>query len=54
MVLTIKQVSEKYNVHANTVRRWIERDGLEVERIGRIIRIDPVKLEEFISKRNKG
>lgn len=50
-MLTIKQVSEMYKVHTNTVRRWIERDGLEVERIGKIIRIDPQKLEEFVKNK---
>lgn len=49
-MLTIKQVSEMYKVHTNTVRRWIER-GLEVERIGKIIRIDPQKLEEFVNNK---
>lgn len=51
-MLTIKEVAEMYNVHPLTVRRWISRDGLEVERIGKIIRIDPVKLEEFVSKKS--
>lgn len=51
-MLTIKEVAEKYSVHPITVRRWIDRDGLEVERIGKIIRIDPVKLEEFVKNKN--
>lgn len=52
-ILTIKEVANKYRVSIMTVHNWIKK-GLPVTRIGRVIRVDEKKLEEFISAQNSG
>jgi len=50
-MLSVKQISEKYDFHVNTVRLWVNRDNLRAVKHGPggklFIRQDDV--EEFIS-----
>lgn len=50
-ILTIKEVANKYRVSIMTVHNWIKK-GLPATRIGRVIRVDEKKLEEFIAAQN--
>ena len=33
-MLSVKQISEKYGFHSNTVRNWVNRDGLKAVKHG--------------------
>ena len=49
-LLTMQQVAERCYVSIDTVYRWIKRDGLPVIRKGRVVRIKPEDLDEFLSR----
>jgi excisionase family DNA binding protein len=47
-LLTVAQAAEILNVSEKTVRRTIQKGELRVIRIGGLLRIDPVDLEDLI------
>jgi excisionase family DNA binding protein len=47
-LLTVAEVAEILNASAKTVRRAIAADELRAIKIGGILRIDPVDLEDFV------
>lgn len=50
---TIKDVASMFRVSERTVRSWIMRRQLTVARLGRIVRISRVDIEEFIALMNQ-
>ena len=50
-LLTVKDVAEIMCVTTKTVRRWIKSSELEAMRIGRLIRITPDALQQFIEEK---
>ena len=48
--LTVDQISEQYHFHPNTVRNWVNRDGLRCVRHGKggKIFIQKEVLEDFL------
>ncbi len=51
MWYSMQEVAEMLHVSLQTVRRWIQNDGLKTFRAGKIIRIDKTDLDNFL--RNK-
>lgn len=49
-LLTPKQVAEILHVHINTLYRYIDEGKLKVVRMGGLLRIKEVDLQEYISK----
>jgi excisionase family DNA binding protein len=47
-LFTIREVSELAGVSIMTVRRWIESHGLQIHRLGRLVRISQADLGDFI------
>ena len=45
--LTTSDVAERYATTPETVRSWIEEDGLAAFRVGNVVRIAPNALREF-------
>jgi len=51
-MLTIPQISIKLQVHPNTVRRWIKKDGLYSRQVGKIKQyyVFDMDLRDFIKR----
>lgn len=52
-LLTVEQVADACAVSPRTVRRWIDDDELLAHRLGRLVRISPHDLEDFL-RRHRG
>jgi len=52
-LLTIKEVAKQLNVHWQTVRNYIDRKELKSVRIGKLVRVRPDDLQEFITDSKK-
>ena len=52
-MLTVKQVAERLQVHANTVRRWLEERQLRGVRLGTRAgwRVRESELQRFLKER---
>ena len=50
-LLTVREVAEICAVSERTTRRWITQGDLKVIHLGRLIRITPQGLEEFLYAR---
>lgn len=48
--LTIAEVAARLDVHARTVRRWIQSGDLVPFRNGRVVRIPLDELERFVKR----
>ncbi len=46
-------IAQKYNIKADTVRKWIKQDKLKAIKLGDIWRIPESALEKFIEENNK-
>jgi excisionase family DNA binding protein len=53
-LLTTREVAAFLRVHAKTVPRLIEREGLPCLRIGSRFRFDPSDLQRWLSARKEG
>jgi excisionase family DNA binding protein len=52
-LLTIRDVADLAGVSIMTVRRWIEQNGLQIHRLGRLVRISQGDLDAFFSTRRQ-
>jgi excisionase family DNA binding protein len=50
-LLTVAEAAEILSTSDKNVRRWIKRGELRAIKIGRLVRIDPRDLEDFIRDR---
>lgn len=50
--LTVRQVADQLNVSDRSVRRWIQRGLLRVNRFGRAVRVSRKALQAFINQSN--
>jgi excisionase family DNA binding protein len=51
-LFTIREVSDLAGVSIMTVRRWIDHQGLQIHRMGRLVRISQADLDAFfVTKR---
>lgn len=51
--LTIKDVAELFNVHTNTVRRWLRRGQLPGRQIGRSWRVSKAAIDAYLAENPK-
>lgn len=52
-LLTVKQVADKLQVSASTVRNLLRRDGLPYTRVGRQLRFDDADIDLWLSHRRE-
>jgi len=52
-MLTLKEVSEKLNLHINTVRNFVDQGLITRVKMGKAVRIDEKDLNEFIRTRKQ-
>ena len=50
-LLTIRDVADLAGVSIMTVRRWIDEHGLQIHRLGRLVRISHGDLAAFLASR---
>ncbi len=50
-LLTVEEVARELKVHANLVRKWINKEGLVAIDIGREYRISRANLNKFLAER---
>ena len=48
-LFTIRDVAELAGVSIMTVRRWIDHQGLQIHRLGRLVRISQADLDAFFA-----
>jgi excisionase family DNA binding protein len=48
--LTVKQVAEKLRIPVSSVQRYIRKKKLAAHRVGRIYRISPADLEQYLQR----
>lgn len=53
-LLTIDEVAQRLKVSPSTVRRLIRRGGLKTVRLGRLIRVRPADLNDYIERHTEG
>lgn len=51
-LLTIPQVAELLNVKPKTIRRWVYREEIPYEHVGRLIRFVPSKIKAWLDARS--
>jgi len=49
-LLTVGQVAERCQVSERTVRRWIDAGDLAVIRLGRLLRVRPIDLDQLLKE----
>jgi len=49
-LLTVKQVADRVSISVLTVYKWAESSKLPSIKIGYLLRFDPERIEQFISK----
>jgi excisionase family DNA binding protein len=47
---TVKEVARRLRVSTKTVRRWIDQEKLKCVRLGRLVRIRPDQLRQFVTE----
>jgi len=47
--LTVEDVAQRLRIHPQTVRGWIRAGRLPAVRAGRLLRVSPAVLEQFLS-----
>jgi excisionase family DNA binding protein len=52
-LLTIRDVANLAGVSIMTVRRWIESHGLQIHRLGRLVRISQADLGDFLAAKRQ-
>jgi len=52
-MLTLKEVSERLNLHINTVRNFVDQGLITRVKMGKAVRIDEKDLNEFIKTRKR-
>ena len=52
-LFTIREVAELAGVSIMTVRRWIDHHGLQIHRLGRLIRISQADLAIFLIEKRQ-
>jgi excisionase family DNA binding protein len=50
---TIREVAELAGVSIMTVRRWIYEHGLQIHRLGRLVRISEADLDAFFATKRQ-
>lgn len=45
----VRQIAQAFQVHPNTVRRWIEVGTLRAVRVGHLLRVSDSELKRFAS-----
>ncbi len=53
-MLTIKDIAEKFNVHEQTVYRWIYKGKLKAIKVGGGLRVTEAQLKEFVEVKGNG
>jgi excisionase family DNA binding protein len=48
-LFTIRDVADLAGVSIMTVRRWIDHQGLQIHRLGRLVRISQADLDAFLA-----
>lgn len=44
---TVRQISERHQVHEVSVRRWLREGRLRAVRLGRVVRVSAEELQRF-------
>jgi excisionase family DNA binding protein len=52
-LFTIREVADLAGVSIMTVRRWIDNQGLQVHRLGRLVRISQTDLDAFFATKRQ-
>ena len=52
-LFTIREVADLAGVSIMTVRRWIESHGLQIHRLGRLVRISQADLANFLTTKRQ-
>lgn len=50
-LLTAKDVAQKLNIHPKTVYEWVKLNRIPAVRIGRIVRFEKQKIDEWLRKK---
>ena len=49
--LTVDDVARQLRVSRRTIERWIQREGLPAVKVGRLVRVDPDALADWVKAR---
>lgn len=52
-MLTLKEVSERLNLHINTIREYVKKGIIPAIKFERVWRVDEKDLEEFLNERKR-
>ena len=52
-LFTIREVADLAGVSIMTVRRWIDHQGLQIHRLGRLVRISQADLGDFLADKRQ-
>jgi excisionase family DNA binding protein len=52
-LFTIREVADLAGVSIMTVRRWIDHQGLQIHRLGRLVRISQADLDTFFATKRQ-
>ena len=52
-LFTIREVADLAGVSIMTVRRWIDHQGLQIHRMGRLVRISQADLDTFFTTKHQ-
>ena len=52
-LFTIREVADLAGVSIMTVRRWIDHQGLQIHRMGRLVRISKADLDTFFTAKRQ-
>jgi excisionase family DNA binding protein len=52
-LFTIREVADLAGVSIMTVRRWIDHQGLQIHRMGRLVRISQADLDAFFTTKRQ-
>lgn len=52
-MLTLKEVSERLNLHINTIRVYVKKGIIPAIKFERVWRVDEKDLEEFLNERKR-
>ena len=50
-LMTYEQMAEALSVNPGTLRNWVSQDFVPHVKIGRLVRFDPIAVEQWLKKR---